>query len=129
MSRMAYDEQLAARVEEALAGRTALTTQKMFGGIAFMLGGNMAVGVMGRGGLMVRVPEADHAKVLEEPGVGPMDFTGKPMRGFVVVDEERVAGDEALAEWVDIGADFAASMPPKKKKAKGSKKPQRPGEG
>jgi TfoX/Sxy family transcriptional regulator of competence genes len=113
---MAYDEEFAARVESALAGREGLTNRKMFGGIAFMLGGNMAVGVMGRGGLMVRVHPEDHAQALAEPGVAPMDFTGRPMKGFVVVDEAAVADDDELGRWVDAGADYAASLPPKKAK-------------
>jgi TfoX/Sxy family transcriptional regulator of competence genes len=118
---VAYDEEFAARVEAALAGRADLSSRKMFGGIAFMLGGNMAVGVMGKGGLMVRVDPDDHEKALAEPGVGEMDFTGKSMKGFVVVDQGAVADDDELARWVETGADYAASLPAKKPKA-GKKK-------
>jgi len=88
---MAFDEVLADRVRDSLAARSDLTERKMFGGIAFMLGGNMAVGVIGDD-LMVRLDPADAEKALSEPHVGPMDFTGKPTKGMVYVDS---AGTEA----------------------------------
>lgn len=86
----------------------------MFGGIAFMLAGNMAVGVIGED-LMVRLDPADAAKTLREPHTRPMDFTGKPMKKMVYVDPEGIASDEDLAAWVDAGADYASSLPPKPK--------------
>lgn len=86
----------------------------MFGGIAFMLAGNMAMGVIG-GDLMVRLDPADAEKALGEPHGRPMDFTGKPAKNMVYVDPEGTASDEGLAEWVDAGADYAASLPPKVK--------------
>ncbi len=109
---VAYDEQLAERVRDALSGREAISERKMFGGIAFMLAGNMAVGVT-NDDLMVRLGAEDVEAALAEPHVRPMDFTGKPLKGFVFVSPEATATDEGLAGWVDAGADFAASLPPK----------------
>ena len=109
---MAYDETLADRVREALSARGDLTERKMFGGIAFMIGGNMAVGVIGDD-LMVRLDPADAEQALAEPHTRPMDFTGRPMRGMLFVDSEGAAADRDLAGWVEAGADFAASLPPK----------------
>lgn len=86
----------------------------MFGGIAFMLAGNMAVGVIG-GDLMVRLDPADAEKALQEPHIRPMDFTGKPAKNMVYVDPEGTASDEDLAAWVEAGADYASLLPPKTK--------------
>ena len=109
---MAFDETLAERVRDALAPHADLTERKMFGGIAFMVGGNMAVGVI-EDDLMVRLDPADAERALAEPHTRPMDFTGRPMRGMVFVDSEGTASAENLAGWVEAGADFAASLPPK----------------
>src|SRR3954447_11840659 len=109
---MAYDETLADRIRDALAPRVGLSERKMFGGIAFMLGGNMAVGVIGED-LMVRLDPADAERALAEAHVRPMDFTGRPAKGMVFVDPEGTATDQDLGGWVDAGADFAASLPPK----------------
>lgn len=84
----------------------------MFGGIAFMLAGNMAVGVIGED-LMVRLDPADAEKALAEPHTRPMDFTGKPAKNMVYVDPQGTASDEDLAAWVEAGADYATSLPPK----------------
>jgi TfoX N-terminal domain len=112
---MAYDEALADRARAVLAIRDGLTERKMFGGIAFMIGGNMACGVLGDE-LIVRVPREDFDRALAEPDTREFDFTGRPMRGFVCVTPAGIAGDEALAGWVDAGADHAASLPPKASK-------------
>jgi len=109
---MAYDESLAERVRDMVGARESVGERKMFGGIAFMVGGNMAVGVIGDD-LMVRLDPADAEKALAEPHVRPMDFTGKPMKGMVYVDPAGTATGEDLAGWVEAGADFAASLPPK----------------
>lgn len=109
---MAFDEALADRVREVLAARSELSERKMFGGIAFMLDGNMAVGIVGDD-LMVRLDPADAEQALAEPHTRPMDFTGKPMKNMVYVDAEGTASDESLASWVEAGADFASSLPPK----------------
>lgn len=109
---MAYDEALADRVRDALAPRAEVSERKMFGGIAFMVGGNMAVGVLGEE-LMVRLDPADAEQALAEADTRPMDFTGKPMKGMLFVEPTGTESDDALAGWVDAGADHAASLPPK----------------
>lgn len=87
----------------------------MFGGIVFMLEGNMAVGIAGEE-LMVRLGPEEAERALAEPHVRPMDMTGRPMKSMILVAPEATAADEDLASWVDAGADFAASLPPKPKK-------------
>jgi TfoX/Sxy family transcriptional regulator of competence genes len=109
---MAYDEMLAERIRGVLRGRDGVTEQKMFGGIAFMVGGNMAVGVI-RDDLMVRVGPDGHDAALPQSHVRVMDFANKPMRGMVYVGPEGVAADAELERWVGVGADFAATLPPK----------------
>jgi hypothetical protein len=109
---MAYDETLAERVREVISLRADVTEKKMFGGIAWMVAGNMAVGVLGDE-LMVRVSREEYERALAEPHVRQMDFTGKPMRGFVVVGVDGIAAEEDLAGWVDAGADYAGSLPAK----------------
>lgn len=109
---MAYDEALADRVRDVLAPRADVGERKMFGGVAFMVGGNMAVGVLGED-LMVRLDPADAEQALTEPDTRPMDFTGKPMKGMLFVEPAGTESDDTLAGWVDAGADHAASLPPK----------------
>ena len=109
---MAYDEALADRVRELMLLRSAVSERKMFGGIVFMLDGNMACGVLGDE-LIVRVGPEEGERALAEPDTRAFDFTGRPTRGVVVVSPDGVAEDEALAGWVDAGADFAASLPAK----------------
>lgn len=109
---MAYDERLAERIRGVLAGRPGVTERKMFGGIAFMVGGNMACGVI-RDDLMVRVGPEAHEGALAQPHARDMDFAGRPMRGMVYVAPAGVASDADLDRWVGVGADFAASLPPK----------------
>jgi TfoX/Sxy family transcriptional regulator of competence genes len=109
---MAYDEKLADRIRDQLASRSDVTERKMFGGIAFMVGGNMACGVLGED-LIVRLGDEDGERALAEGGVRPFDFTGKPMRNIVYVSPERTSDDDGLSEWVDAGAEFASSLPPK----------------
>ncbi len=109
---MTYDEGLAERIRERLGADPGVTEKRMFGGIAFLYRGNMAVGVTGDD-LMVRVgPDASEA-ALARPGARIFDMTGRPMRGWVVVAGEAVAEDEALGAWIDEGHAFAASLPPK----------------
>jgi TfoX/Sxy family transcriptional regulator of competence genes len=109
---VAYDEQLADRVRDLLAARGDVSERKMFGGIAFMVAGNMACGVLDED-LIVRLDRDESERALREDGVRPFDFTGKPMKGIVYVSPERTSDDEGLAEWVETGADHAASLPPK----------------
>ncbi len=99
---MAYDEGLAERLRSALEDERLITEKAMFGGIAFMLEGKMAVGVI-KDALLVRVLPEEHAAALAKPHVGPMTFTGKPFKGFVVVDPDGVDSDRALEAWVSVG--------------------------
>jgi TfoX/Sxy family transcriptional regulator of competence genes len=109
---MAYDEGLADRIRDLLSARAEVSEHKMFGGIAFMLGGNMACGVLGEE-LIVRLGDEEGEKALSEDGVRPFDFTGKPMKNIVYVAADRTSDDAGLAEWVEAGAAYAASLPPK----------------
>lgn len=109
---MAYSEELAERIRDVLDGRPGVTERKMFGGVAWMVNGNMACGVMGED-LMVRLDRADAEAAKAEENVGPMEFTGRPMRGFVTVAPEGIEADDDLGRWVDAGADFAESLAPK----------------
>lgn len=110
---MAYDEGLAERIRAALGDDGGdVVERKMFGGIAFLLNGNMSVGVTGDS-LMVRVGIDDHEAALEEPGARPFDMTGRPMRGWVVVDPIGIDSDSDLHTWDRRGVAFAASLPPK----------------
>ena len=112
---MVYDEGLADRVRTALEGAPALNEISMFGGLCFTIGGNMAVGVTSDD-LMVRM-DADQAEAtLDEPHVRPMDFTGRPMKGFVFVEVEATRDDDALRTWVERGVAYASSLPPKEPK-------------
>jgi TfoX/Sxy family transcriptional regulator of competence genes len=109
---VAYDSALADRVAAIIGIRAGVTERRMFGGIAWMLHGNFACGVVGDE-LIVRLGAEDTASALSDPGTRPFDLTGRPMRGFVLVDASAVAGDDELASWVDAGADYAASLPAK----------------
>ncbi len=114
---MAYDEQLAERVREVMASRRGVTEQKMFGGIAFMLDGKMAVGV-NREDLMVRVPVEEHDRAIKEPGARTMDFTSRPMKGFLFIGPAGVKTAASLKKWVERSATYVATLPAKKKPAK-----------
>jgi TfoX/Sxy family transcriptional regulator of competence genes len=109
---MAFDEGLAERIRGVLDARSDVDERRMFGGIAFLVAGNMACGVM-RDDLMVRM-EPDAAAALDsEPGVRRFDMGGRPMKGWLLVAPEATADDGDLERWVRRGEDFAASLPPK----------------
>src|SRR5262245_30858144 len=109
---MAYDENLAKRVRGALAKRRDVVERKMFGGVAFMVRGHMSCGIVGET-LMVRIDPGRESAMLQERGARPMDFTGRPMRGFLYIDPAGVAGSAALRKWVGRAVDFAESRPKK----------------
>jgi TfoX N-terminal domain len=109
---VAYSEELAERVRAALEDRPGVAERKMFGGIAWMVNGNMACGIIGED-LMVRLERDDATAALAEEHVGPMEFTGRPMRGFVLVEAVGIENEAELGRWVDAGADFAQSLPAK----------------
>jgi TfoX/Sxy family transcriptional regulator of competence genes len=112
---MAYDEDLAARIRKALGDRAGVTEKKMFGGVAFLLQGSMFCGVA-KDELMLRVGPEQHDQALAKPHVRPMDFTGRPMKGYVFVTAAGCRTDAAVAAWVRQGADFVAALPVKGKK-------------
>jgi TfoX/Sxy family transcriptional regulator of competence genes len=109
---MAYSEDLADRVRQALAGVSNVREQQMFGGLAFMVDGNMALGIV-RDELMARLGEEGADRALDELHVRPMDFTGRPMRKIVLVEPAGTAGDDQLAGWVARALEFVATLPPK----------------
>ena len=110
---MAYDEELAGRIRISLGGRAGVTEKKIFGGLAFLIGGNMAIAASGQGGILVRVdPEESDALVATTPAE-PMEMRGRSMAGWLRVDTADVADDSALTEWVERGAGYAASLPAK----------------
>lgn len=110
---MGYDQELADHVRELVAAERGVTEQRMFGGLAFMINGNMSVAASGQGGLMVRV-DPDGADELIGEHVQPMVMRGREMRGWLRVDTEAVATDSQLREWVTRGVSYARSLPAKK---------------
>src|SRR5690349_11203501 len=110
---MAYDEDLANRVRELVAAERGVTEKQMFGGLAFMIGGNMSVCVSGRGGLMVRVPREDTEKLLARDHVEPMIMAGRETRGWLRESVEGVKTKRQLQGWVARGVDYAKSFPAK----------------
>jgi hypothetical protein len=109
---MAYDEGLATRVRDVLGDRAGVVEKQMFGGLAFLLYGNLACGVRGDD-LMVRVGAEAADAALAEPGVRLFDMTGRPMKGWLLVDPDGHAEDDDLRRWVDRGLIHAGSLPPK----------------
>ncbi len=110
---MAYDEELADRVREVIQAEPALTEKKMFGGLAFLVNGNMAVGASSKGGLLLRVDPAETDSLISEPEVGRFEMKGRQMDGWLRVDVTAVESDRDLRRWVDIGVAYARSLPPK----------------
>ena len=109
---MAFDERLAERIRAVLSARPDLVERRMFGGLAFMVGGYMSCGVVGSR-LMVRVNPDDADRLLQEPHARPMDFTGRPMRGFLFVDSPGIAGEAALEAWIRRATAWAETRPPR----------------
>jgi TfoX/Sxy family transcriptional regulator of competence genes len=109
---MAYDEGLVQRIREVMVDLPELEEKKMFGGVGFMLQGNMACGV-NKDDLIVRVGPDKYEDLLEEPCVRPFDLTGRPMKGWVYITSDGVESDHDLKKWVQRGVDFALSLPPK----------------
>ena len=110
---MAYDEVLADRIRELLHAESALTEKKMFGGLAFLVEGNMAVAASGQGGVLVRVDPAQSDALLATTNARPMEMRGKPMQGWLRVEPADVATKRDLAKWVKLGATYARSLPAK----------------
>ncbi len=110
---MAYDADLVDRIRELLARLRGVDEMRMFGGLAFLIEGNMAVAVSGQGGLMVRVAPEDTEQLLSRAHVSPMVMGGREVRGWIRVDPGGVKSTRQLTGWVTRGADFARSLPPK----------------
>jgi TfoX/Sxy family transcriptional regulator of competence genes len=109
---MPFDEELAQRVRLVLAESPDVGERRMFGGLAFLVGGHMACGVVG-GDLMLRLGEAGADAALDCPHVRPMDFTGRPMRTMVYVAAEGIVADRTLREWIERAVEYVRAMPPK----------------
>jgi TfoX/Sxy family transcriptional regulator of competence genes len=111
---VAYDEDLANRIRELIAAEGGVTETKMFGGLAFLIGGNMAVAASGRGGLMVRVAPEETDQLVAKPHASPMVMRGREMQGWLRVDGGGVRTKRQLEPWVRRGVTYARSLPPKR---------------
>jgi TfoX/Sxy family transcriptional regulator of competence genes len=111
---MAYDSALADRIRALLADQAELTERKMFGGLAFLIGGNMAVAASGQGGALVRVDPAQSDRLVATSGAEPMEMRGRTMRGWLRVDSNDLRTKRQLAKWVDLGVTYARSLPAKR---------------
>jgi TfoX/Sxy family transcriptional regulator of competence genes len=110
---MAYDEDLANRIRELIAGEPAVTEKRMFGGLAFLVNGNMSVAASGQGGLMVRVEPEDTDELVAKPHARRFEMRGREMKGWLRVDDEGVRTKRQLEPWVKRGVAYARSLPPK----------------
>jgi len=111
---VAYDEELAERIRELVAGEAELAEQKMFGGLAFLIGGNMAVAASGEGGLLVRADPEQSDALVATTNARRMEMRGRQMRGWLRVDAEDVRTEPELARWVELGASYVRSLPAKR---------------
>lgn len=119
---MAYDEDLAERIRELIAGEPDVTEQGMFGGLAFLVAGNMSVAASGQGGLLVRVDPEDTDTLLTESHVRPFEMRGHPIRGWLHVDAEGVRTKRELDPWVRRGVGYARSLPSKRQGSEGRRR-------
>ena len=111
---MAYDEQLADRIRELVVSESALTEKKMFGGLAFLIGGNMGVAASGQGGLLVRVDPAQSDTLVASTNARLMEMRGRTMQGWLRVDVGDLRTKRELAKWVELGTTYARSLPTKR---------------
>jgi len=110
---MAYDEDLANRIREILATDPDITEKRMFGGLAFLIGGHMSVSASGQGGLLLRCDPAETEALRAKPGAGPFVMRGKAMDGWLRVEQDAVKTKRQLERWVARGVGYARSLPPK----------------
>ena len=110
---MAYDEKLAARIRDLIGDEPSLTEKKMFGGLAFLIGGNMAVGASGQGGILVRVDPEESAELVATTKAYLMEMRGRQMQGWLRVNADALGADDELAKWVELGTTYARSLPKK----------------
>jgi len=111
--RVAYDEKLADRIRELVADEPDLTEKKMFGGLSFLIGGNMAVAASGEGGVLVRVDPEESDTLVSTTNARLMEMRGRQMRGWLRVDSDDVRTTSQLAKWVELGTAYARSLPAK----------------
>jgi TfoX/Sxy family transcriptional regulator of competence genes len=121
---MAYDEQLAARIRKILHQRKGVTEKKMFGGLSFLLHGKMCCGVL-QNDLVVRIQLEVYEAALKQPYVRPMDFTGRPLKGFIYVGPEGCQTEKELSQWIEHGVEFASSIAKSDGKRSAMKRPKR----
>jgi TfoX/Sxy family transcriptional regulator of competence genes len=112
---VAYDEKLAARIRILIGSEPGLTEQRMFGGLAFLVNGNMSVAASGQGGILVRVDPDDSAALADQTEAYPMEMRGRSMEGWLRVEAKNLGNDGALREWVARGVGYARALPPKKR--------------
>lgn len=112
---MAYDKELAARLRAALSFEEGITEKAMFGGLAFLLDGNMVVAASGHGGLMLRVDPAEGGSLLERDGVHPMEMNGRAANGWLRVDEAVADSEDSLRGWLDHALAYVRTLPPKER--------------
>jgi TfoX/Sxy family transcriptional regulator of competence genes len=110
---VAYDEDLADRIRELLADEQGAVEQKMFGGLAFLIGGNMAVSASGQGGLLLRCDPEQTDALVEKPHAARFEMRGRAMDGWLRIDADGVRTKRELKRWVDVGVKYARSLPPK----------------
>lgn len=111
---MAYSEELAERIRKVVGRRPGVCEKKMFGGVGFLLHGNMLVGIW-KSSLIVRLGPDQSAEALQEPHVIEFDITGRPMRGWVMVEPDGIERDEALCQWIERATTFVMTLPRKRK--------------
>ena len=112
---MAYDEETANRIREVVQSEDGLSEMRMFGGLAFLINGNMAVAASGQGGLLLRCDPAETDALVAEPGAARFEMRGKEMDGWLRIDTSAVNTDKRLHRWVAVGVNYARALPPKRK--------------
>jgi len=111
---MAYDEELAERMRELVAGERGVTEQKMFGGLAFLVGGNMAIAASGQGGALVRVDPEESDRLVASTNARLFEMRGRAMNGWLRVDDDDLRTKRQVAKWVELGTAYARSLPAKR---------------
>ena len=108
-----YDEELAGRIRALIGDDPAVSERKMFGGLAFLIGGNMAIGASGQGGILVRADPDESDTLMAATTARPMEMRGREMRGWLRIEADDVGTDAELSKWVDVGSTYARSLPAK----------------
>jgi len=111
---MAYDADVADRIRELLAGERDLTEKEMFGGLAFLVAGNMAVAASGQGGILVRVDPAESDKLTRTTNARFMEMRGRALQGWLRIESRHVGTERQLADWIALGTRYARTLPPKR---------------